>query len=90
VCVEAQRVISTNVATTESVAAIRAENRFWRAPMRRLAGQRENFFIAKNGDSESARRAFGRRWRVAELVMMLASRDAKLQKCLQHSGFHRY
>jgi hypothetical protein len=43
----------------ESVAAIPAKNRFWRAAMRREAGERENFFIAKNGDSESAQRAFG-------------------------------
>jgi hypothetical protein len=42
----------------ESAAAIRAKNRFWRAAMRREAGQRENFFIAKNRDSESAQRAF--------------------------------
>jgi hypothetical protein len=42
----------------ESAAAIRAKNRFWRATMRREAGCRENFFIAKNGDSESAQRAF--------------------------------
>jgi hypothetical protein len=42
----------------ESGFAIRAEKRFWRAPMRRDAGERENFLIAKNCDSESARRAF--------------------------------
>jgi hypothetical protein len=39
--------------------AIRAENRLWRAAMRREAGGHENFFIAKNRDSESAQRAFG-------------------------------
>jgi hypothetical protein len=44
----------------ESAVAIRAKNRFWRAAMRREAGQRENFFIAKNRDSESAQRAFSR------------------------------
>jgi hypothetical protein len=43
--------------------AIRAKIRFWRAPMRREAGGHENFFIAKNRDSESAQSAFGRhRW----------------------------
>jgi hypothetical protein len=42
----------------ESAAAIPAKNLFWRAPMRRKAGEHENFFIAKNCDSESARRAF--------------------------------
>jgi hypothetical protein len=40
--------------------AIRAKNRFWRAAMRREAGNHENFFIAKNRDSESAQRAFSR------------------------------
>jgi hypothetical protein len=40
--------------------AIRPKNRFWRATMRREAGNRENFFIAKNRDSESVQRAFGR------------------------------
>lgn len=42
----------------ESAGAIRAKNRFWRAPMRRDAGGHENFFIAKNGDSESAQRVW--------------------------------
>jgi hypothetical protein len=41
--------------------AIRAKNRFWRAAMRREAGERENYLIAKIRDSESAQRAFGRR-----------------------------
>jgi hypothetical protein len=36
--------------------AIRPKNRFWRATMRREAGGHENFFIAKNRDSESVRR----------------------------------
>jgi hypothetical protein len=39
---------------SESAAAIRRKNRFWRAPMRREAGEHENYFIAKNRDSESA------------------------------------
>jgi hypothetical protein len=43
---------------TESVAAIRSKNRFWRAPIGREAAQRKNFFIAKNRDSESARPPF--------------------------------
>jgi hypothetical protein len=38
--------------------AIRSKNRFWRAAMRRKAGEHENFFIAKIRDSESARCAF--------------------------------
>jgi hypothetical protein len=49
----------------ESAAAIPAKNRFWRAAMRREAGEHENFFVAKNCDSESAQRAFGRLGRVA-------------------------
>jgi hypothetical protein len=72
------------------VAAIRAKNRFWRAPMRRDGGDRENFFIAKNCDSESMSRAFGRHCRVAMRAMMLASQDQELQKRLPHSGFLRY
>jgi hypothetical protein len=48
----------TKIAPRESAAAIRAKNRFWRAAMRREADQHENFFIAKNRDSESAQRAF--------------------------------
>jgi hypothetical protein len=42
----------------ESADAIRSKNRFWRAAMRREAGERENLFIAKNRDSESAQRVF--------------------------------
>jgi hypothetical protein len=45
----------------ESAEAILAKNLFWRAAMRREAGEHENLFIAKNCDSESAQRAFGRR-----------------------------
>jgi hypothetical protein len=40
--------------------SIRAEIRFWRVVLRREACNRENFFIAKNRDSESARRPFER------------------------------
>jgi hypothetical protein len=43
----------------ESVDAIRAKIRFWRATMRREAGEHENFFVAKVCDSESAQRAIG-------------------------------
>jgi hypothetical protein len=42
----------------ESAAAILAKIRFWRAAIRRKAGGHENFFIAKNRDSESTQRAF--------------------------------
>ncbi|THD71657.1 MAG: hypothetical protein E7813_05085 [Bradyrhizobium sp.] len=42
----------------ESVAAIRAKMPLWRAAMTREAGERENFFIAKIHDSESAQRVF--------------------------------
>jgi hypothetical protein len=37
--------------------AIRAKIRFWRAAMRREVSARENFFIAKICDSESAQSA---------------------------------
>jgi hypothetical protein len=53
------------IAASESAAAILAKIRFWRATMGREAGSHENFFIAKNRDSESAQRAFRGRRRVA-------------------------
>ena len=46
--------------SSELVVAIRAKTRFRRATMRRDAVNRENFFIAKSRDSESARAAV--RW----------------------------
>jgi hypothetical protein len=49
----------------ESAVAILAKIRFWRAAMRHEGGSHENFFIAKNRDSESAQRTFRRRRRVA-------------------------
>jgi hypothetical protein len=55
---ETQRGARAEKSYPESAAAIRPKNRFWRATMRREAGCRENFFIAKNCDSESAQRAF--------------------------------
>jgi hypothetical protein len=36
-----------------------AKNRFWRAGIRPEAGEDENFFVAKNRDSESAQPPFG-------------------------------
>jgi hypothetical protein len=53
-------IVTAENATSESVAAIRPKIRFWRAPMRRRRRYRENFFIAKICDSESAHAAFGR------------------------------
>jgi hypothetical protein len=88
--VEAPFIVSTRNAPRESAAAIRAKNRFWRAPMRRDAGAGENFFIAKNRDSESTQRVFGRRRRVAMGAMTLASQDEELQKCLRRRGLRRY
>jgi len=90
VSIGVQSIVSTRNRVRESAAAIRAKNRFWRAPMRRDGGNRENFFIAKNGDSESTERAFGRHSRVAMCAKMLASQDEELQKCLRRSGFLRY
>jgi hypothetical protein len=83
-------VVSTRNHARESAAAIRAKKRFWRAPMRRDAGAGENFFIAKNRDSESTQRVFGRPRRVAMCAMTLVSQDEELQKHLRHSGFLRY
>jgi hypothetical protein len=54
--------------------AIRAKNRFWRAPMRREAGGHENFFIAKIRDSESTQPAFRRSLRCE--MMSAASRSS--------------
>jgi hypothetical protein len=51
-----------NDAAANQSQSIRAKNRFWRARMRREAGEHENFFIAKNRDSESAQRPFSRLW----------------------------
>jgi hypothetical protein len=54
--------------------AIRAKIRFWRVTMRRKAGGHENFFIAKNGDSESTHRAFrGYRSTAAGLIVRLST-----------------
>jgi hypothetical protein len=54
--------------------SIRAKIRAWRALIRREAKIRENFFIAKNRDSESAKRLLGRIcWRLATLVTQRSS-----------------
>jgi hypothetical protein len=58
-------IVTTEDGVSESVAAIRPKNRFWRAPMRRRRRKHENFFIAKICDSESAHAAFERSRRVA-------------------------
>ena len=64
----AHRLVAAAIASSNRLSAIRAKNRFWRAAMRRDAVNRENFFIAKNRDSESARGAFRRHRRVASSV----------------------
>jgi hypothetical protein len=64
----------------ESAAAIRSKNRFWRAAMRRQAPGNENFFIAKNHDSESAQRGFGRTRRVAMTSTARRSLNARNAK----------
>jgi len=43
-----------------SAAAILAKNRFWRARRHAKPASTKNFFLAKNRDSESTQRAFGR------------------------------
>jgi hypothetical protein len=62
----------------ESGSTIRAKNRFWRAAMRREANEHENFFIAKNRDSESAQRAFGRLRSVPLMRIVSASSSAQI------------
>ena len=60
--------------------AIRAKIRFWRAPMRREAGEHENFFIAKIRDSESAPDAFHRHRHRAPTSRARQSLNARLTK----------
>ncbi len=48
--------------------------------MRRRAGQHENFFIAKNHDSESAQRAFSRHRRVVVTSTVCRSLNARITK----------
>jgi hypothetical protein len=60
--------------------AIRAKNRFWRAPMRREAGGHENFFIAKFRDSESTQPAFRRSPRDAMMSEASRSSNASFAK----------
>ena len=69
------------------LSAIRAKNRFWRAPMRHDAVVHENFFIAKNGDSESTQRAFGCRGRVATGAIALTSQHARVTETPAAQGF---
>jgi hypothetical protein len=64
----------------ESAPAIRSKNRFWRAPMRREAGEHENFFIAKIRDSESAQSAFSGVRRLAMTSIARRRRNARIAK----------
>jgi hypothetical protein len=64
----------------ESATAIRAKSRIWRVPMRRDAGELENFFIAKNRDSESARRVFDRLRSALLLSIASSSSNARMSK----------
>ena len=66
----------------ESATAIRAKSRIWRVPMRRDAGELENFFIAKNRDSESARRVFSRHRPVALKRAVSLSLNVRMSKTL--------
>jgi len=49
----------TKIAAANQGRRFAQNSRFWRMAMRREAVDHENFFIAKNRDSESARQAFG-------------------------------
>jgi hypothetical protein len=56
--------------------------------MRREAGGHENFFIAKNRDSESAQRAFGRHRRGAMTSFTHRSLNALITKTSAAQAFH--
>jgi hypothetical protein len=71
----------------ESVVAILAKSRFWRAAMRREAVERENFFIAKNCDSESAQRDFNRHRESRRHRLRIDAAMCESRKCLRHSRF---
>jgi hypothetical protein len=64
----------------ESAEAIRAKNWFWRAAMSPEAGEHENFFIAKNRDSGSAKRAFNRH---SQGVMTSATRRSSNARMIE-------
>jgi hypothetical protein len=72
--------LSSKNVRRESVTAIRVKNRIWRVPRRREAGKLENFFIAKNSDSESDRRAFRRLRSVSPLQAATSSSNARTSK----------
>jgi hypothetical protein len=67
-------------AVANQLAAIRIKNRFWRAAMRRKAGRRKNFFIAKKRDSESAQPAFHRAARRATTSVTCEAANAPIEK----------
>ena len=56
--------------------------------MRREAGEDENFFIAKNRDSESAQGVFGRHRRVAKTSIARRSRNALMEETPAAQAFH--
>jgi hypothetical protein len=56
--------------------------------MRREAGGHENFFIAKNRDSESAQRAIGRHRRGAMTSFTRRSLNASITKTSAAQAFH--
>jgi hypothetical protein len=62
----------------ESAEAIRAKNWLWRAAISPEAGEHENFFIAKNRDSESAKRAFKRHSLAAMTFAARRSSNARM------------
>jgi hypothetical protein len=55
--------------------------------MRREAGEHENFFIAKNRDSESAKRVFKRRSRPATTFATCRSMRARITKTSAAQAF---
>src|ERR1700759_146807 len=71
----------------KSAGAMRKKNRFWRAVMSHEAGEHENFFIAKNRDSESAKRALQRHLRSATTCLTPRSNDALMIETIAAQSF---
>jgi hypothetical protein len=71
----------------ESLLAIRAKNRFWRAAMRPEASGHENFFIAKIRDSESAQRALERHSSTATTFVLYRSNNARIAETIAAQRF---
>jgi hypothetical protein len=77
----------TDEPTRISRARFAQKTGFGERAMRREAGEHENFFIAKNRDSESAQGAFGRLRRVVTTSIEQHSLNSLLMKTPAAQGF---